>query len=385
MKAARVLVAGMVAGVPAQGGATWAVIQFVLGLRALGCDVYFVEPVPKDALQPEGATLAGSRNARYFRDVMRRFDLLEFSALLLAGTRETVGLSYEVLRDVARGTDVLLNISGLLSDDQLTTGIGRRVYIDLDPAFNQLWHVVEGIDRGFEGHTHFVTVGQSIGKPGCAVPTGGRTWIPMLPPVVLDRWTVSEGLEHDALTTVGNWRGYGSIEVDGVLYGQKAHSLRELMHLPTLTDRPFLLAMAIHPDEEPDLRALSENGWRLVDPALVAGSPRAYGRFIRGSWAEIGIAKSGYVRSRCGWFSDRSACYLASGRPVVAQDTGLDGHLPLGEGLMVFSTEEEAASAIESVAADYGRHRRAARAIAEDLLRSDLVLGGLLDRVRSGS
>jgi hypothetical protein len=217
VKGARILVSGMVAAVPNQGGATWAVLQYLLGLRRLGCDVYFVEPVPKDLVQPEGATLARSRNARYFREVMRRFDLLEVSALLLEGTRQTVGLSHRALLEIGRGADVLLNISGLLSDERVMEGINTRVYVDLDPGFNQMWQAVQGIDRGFDGHTHFVTVGQEIGRPGCPVPTCGKRWIPTLPPVVLEHWPVAEGLKHDALTTVGNWRGYGSIEVDGVL------------------------------------------------------------------------------------------------------------------------------------------------------------------------
>jgi hypothetical protein len=157
--------------------------------------------------------------------------------------------------------------------------------------------------------------------------------------------------------------------------------MRELIRLPTRTDRRFLLAMSIHPDERRDLDALSENGWQLVDPAVVAGTPQAYGDFIRNSWAEIGIAKSGYVRSRCGWFSDRSACYLASGRPVLAQETGFGNHLPVGEGLLSFSTEEEAVAGIDRLASDYPRHSRAAQQVAEDLFRSDVVLSRLLDHV----
>ena len=147
-----------------------------------------------------------------------------------------------------------------------------RAYLDLDPAFNQLWQV-SGIDMRFGGHTHFVTVGQAIGSPDCPVPTCGLEWIPTVPPVVLDRWPRAEQISHDAFTTVGNWRAYGSIEHDGVTYGQKVHSLRELIALPTRTDARFLLALTIHPDEKRDLEALDENGWELVDAAAVAGTP----------------------------------------------------------------------------------------------------------------
>jgi hypothetical protein len=233
----------------------------------------------------------------------------------------------------------------------------------------------------FEGHTHFVTVGQAIGSTDCPVPTCGLDWIPTVPPVVLDRWPREEHIANDAFTTVGNWRAYGSIEHEGVRYGQKVHSLRKLIRLPTRTEARFLLALTIHPDETPDLEALDENGWELVDAADVAGTPADYRRFLAGSRAELGITKSGYVLSRCGWFSDRSACYLASGKPVVAQETGFSRYLPVGDGLLSFETEDDALAAVEEVGRDYDRHSSAARALAEELFDSDRVLSRLLERV----
>ncbi len=363
----RVLVSGMIAGDPGQGGATWAVLQYVLGLDRLGHDVRLVEPVP-DARRDVEA---------YFRDVVSAFGLEGRAALLVEGTSDTSGARYEALR----GADLLLNVSGMLRDERLLGEIPVRVYLDLDPAFNQLWHAVQGIDMRFDGHTHFATVGLALGTPGCAVPTCGRDWIPTLPPVVLDRWPVAEALERDALTTVANWRGYGSIEHEGVLYGQKAHSLRRLVDLPRRTPQRLELALAIHEGEQPDLAALAEHGWRLVDPVEAAGTPERYRRFVQGSKAEIGIAKSGYVASRCGWFSDRSACYLASGRPVIAQETGFSAHLPTGEGLFAFETAEDVLAAIDALRSGYERHRRAARALAEEHLDSDAVLTRLLARL----
>ncbi len=194
---------------------------------------------------------------------------------------------------------------------------------------------------------------------------------------MLERWPVADRIETDAFTTVANFRAYGSIEQDGVRYGQKAHSLRALLGLPTRTDERFALALDIHPDE-PDLAALREHGWELLDPRRVAGSPDDYAAFVRGSKAEIGIAKEGYVVSRCGWFGDRSAAYLASGRPVVAQDTGFGERLPIGAGLFAFAGTDDVLAAIEAIRFDYGRHARAARAIAEEHLDSRLVLTRLL-------
>ena len=362
----RILVSGMVAGDPFQGGATWAVAQYVLGFRRLGHDVVVVEPVDR----------VDARIARYFEHVRGSFEL--DAALLVRGTRTTAGIPYGALRAFARDADVLVNISGMLRDPALLEPIPVRVYLDLDPAFNQLWHEQEALDVGFDGHTHFVTVGTAVDTTECDVPTAGHGWLSTLPPVVLDRWPPADGIVHDALTTVGNWRSYGSLTRDGVLYGQKAHSLRGLIDLPARTDERFLLALAIHPDESADLSALAENGWQLADPADAAGTPEAYRRFVRGSRAELAVAKSGYVVSRCGWFSDRSACYLASGRPVLAQDTGFGRALPTGEGLLAFETVDEALAGIEELRSDYSRHRGAARAIAEEHLDSDGVLDRLL-------
>ena len=370
---------------PYQGGATWAVLQYWLGLRALGHEVCFVEPVPREALQPAGVPFEASTNARYFRDVVRRYDLGETSALLLAGTHETAGCPYTRLRECAAGADLLINISGLLTDEALLDAIPTRVYLDLDPAFNQLWHAVQGIDRHFDLHTHFVTIGQAIGQPGCDVPDCGLTWLPTFQPVVLSEWPVSTTITHDALTTVGNWRGYGSVDHGGVFYGQKAHALRDFFPLPRRTTEKFVLAMAIHPDETKDLAALAENGWTLRDPARVAGSPEAYQAFIQGSKAEFGIAKSGYVRSRCGWFSDRSVCYLASGRPVIAQETGFGDLLPTGRGLFSFENVDDVLMSIHRLNADYPHHAAAARALAEEYFDSATVLRRLLDRIGGGS
>jgi len=375
------IVSGMIAADPWQGGATWAVLQYILGLRRLGHEVFFIEEIPSDRLSPAGIALADSENSRYFKSVCNEFDLGDSAALLLTGTRETVGLSYDHLRRVAERADALINISGLLADQMLISKIPVRAYLDLDPAFNQLWNDVQKIDIRFGGHTHHVTIGQKIGTADCVIPACGLNWLKTWQPVVLERWPVAQPIQHDALTTIAHWRGYGSIDFQGVTYGQKVHSLRQFITLPTLTAEPFCLALAIHPGETKDLAALAAHRWRLLDPASVANTPARYQEFVRGSKAEFGIAKSGYVHSRCGWFSDRSLCYLASGRPVIAQDCGLGGLLPVGEGLLTFTTPAEVLNAIDSLNADYLRHARRAREIAAEIFDSDRVLTRLLGLV----
>jgi hypothetical protein len=371
-----VIVSGMVAGDPYQGGAAWAVLQYVVGLRRLGYDVYLFEPVRAENLRPAGSPLQDSENASYFVDVMRTFGLN--ASLLLEGTCETAGLPYDKVRGIAKRAGTLLNISGMLARPDLVSEIPVRVYLDLDPAFNQLWHDAEGIDMRFSAHNRFVTVGQALGSPACTVPTCGIDWTTTFPPVVLEHWPPDNGVAHDAFTTIANWRGYGSIQHGGVFYGQKAHSLRRFMDLPARTTQKITMALNIHHGETKDLEALVNNNWNLVDPGAVAGTPCEYRGFVRGSKAELGIAKSGYAASRCGWFSDRSACYLASGRPVIAQETGFSEYLPCGEGLFRFDNAVEALSGIEAINGDYERHSRAAREIAREYFDSDKVLSRLM-------
>jgi hypothetical protein len=378
-----IVLSGMIAGDPFQGGASWAVLQYALGLRQLGHDVMVVEEWAPPA-ELASASLSETPSAAYFQQVMARFGLTESAALLRAGTTETVGLAHAHLRAFAGRADLLLNVSGILTDPDLLAPVPVRAYLDLDPAFNQLWHA-SGIDMRFEPHNRFVTVGQALGTPECPVPTCGLEWITTVPPVLLDRWPAAGGPGDGSFTSVGNWRGYGSVEQDGIHYGQRVHSMRPLMELPGRTDARFRLALAIHPDERQDLQALDEQGWELVDPVEAAGTPDRYERFIQRSTAELGIAKSGYVLSRSGWFSDRSACYLASGRPVLAQDTGFSRFLPAGEGLLAFESLDDAVAGVEAIRADYPRHARGARGLAEDLLDSDLVLGHLLERLGASS
>jgi hypothetical protein len=379
----RILVSGRIASTPNQGGATWAVLQYLVGLRELGHDVWFVEAIPAAQVCPAGAGLAGSDNVAYAERVLSRLGFGGRWAAVAEGTTQAAGLDY---RSLAAGRfDVHVNLSGCLREPELVAAIPVRIYVDLDPAFTQVWHGVDGHDLGLDGHTHFATVGSGIGTPACPVPTGGIGWYHTLPPVVLSRWTPAAGITRPAMTTVANWRSYGSTVFDGVSYGQRAHSFRAFLDLPRATHVALRPALAIDPGEVEDLAALARGGWSLVDPAAVAGSPEAYRDFVRSSRGELSIAKSGYVASRSGWFSDRSACYLASGRPVVAQDTGFGRRLPTGEGLLAFSTTAEAVDALERVDADYARHSAAARRIATDELDSAAVLGDLLHHAGVGN
>jgi hypothetical protein len=315
-----------------------------------------------------------------FHRVVSRHGLAQCAALL-HGDGETSGLPYRHVASWAARTDVVLNLAGGLVDPELIEPIPLRVYVDLDPAFTQLWSVA-GVDVRLANHHRFVTVGRSIGTSTCPVPIGGVTWIGTSPPVVLNAWPATKADPRYGITTVGNWRSYGSVTHNGERYGQRAHSLRRIIDLPQRAPVvSFQPALAIHPSETDDLRALRSHGWKLVDPLHVSSSPERYKRFISWSTAELCVAKEGYVRSSCGWFSDRSVCYLAAGRPVVAQETGWSAWYPQGEGLVAFTSADEAAAAVSDVIGSYDRHCKAARAIAEDIFDARKVLRQLLRSV----
>lgn len=378
------LVSGRIAGAARQGGAVWSVLQYLLGLQELGHVVHFVEPLERTGWA-QGVPGGLPSEARYAEQVLSAAGLDGQWSFVDAETSTSHPRPFAELVAVARATDVLINVSGLLPVDEWVRAIPIRIYLDVDPAFTQLWQEVQGIDMGLGGHTHHVTVGLPPGGPGSPVPSCGVDWISSVPPVVLRHWPVADGPGTGSVTSVGNWRSYGTIVHQGTRYGQRAHSLRLLVDLPSRCSDPLVLALAIDPAERRDLDLLRRSGWVLVDPQAAAGTPSSYRRFIRRSKAELGVAKSGYVVSCSGWFSDRSACYLASGRPVVAQDTGFSRYLPTGEGLFAFDGVESAAEMLGEVSGDYQRQAAAARRIAEEYFDSNVVLSSLLERVGAGS
>jgi hypothetical protein len=378
-----ILLAASLAQKPHRGGHTWVILQYLLGLRRLGWDVLFLDQLAPamcvdDAGQP--CSLDRSANLRYLMEVMERFGLGDAFALIYNRGERWVGRSRQEVLGRATGAAMLLNIMGFLDHEEVLERVPRRVFLDIDPGFGQIWREL-GLSDPFRGHDAYVTIGQSIGQPDCTIPTCGLEWITTPQPIVLEHWPP---VTHpaDKITSVGSWRGaYGPLEYRGATYGLRVHEFRKFIELPRMSEQRFELALDIHPNEARDLALLAANDWALVDPRVVAGDPWIYRDYIQRSWAELMVAKNMYVRSKGGWFSDRSICYLASGRPVLAQDTGIAGHYPHGEGLLCFTTPEEALAGVETIACDYQRHARAARAIAEEYFDSDTVLSRLLGKL----
>jgi hypothetical protein len=363
---AAIAVAGSIAQRPGRPGHAWAFLAYLLGLRALGYDVVFLDRVGSTA------------EASWLAETMRRAGL-EDSYAGLCGDQEPVGLSRRELRERLRGSPLLLNVNGFLDDPELLEPFERRAYLDIDPGFAQIWEA-QGLADTFVGHDCFVTVGTNVGAADSRVPTGGREWVTTLPPVPLEAWAPSPGGE--AFTSVGSWRGpFGPLEHEGESYGLRVHQFRRFLELPRHVPAPFQLALDIDPADDRDRAALSAGEWGLLDPLAELAGFEDYGRFLRGSLAEIAIAKGIYVDTNGGWFSDRSATYLACGKPVIAQETGFSKTLPTGEGLLSFTDLDGAVQAVETVLADPYGQAEAARALAEEHLDARVVVARLLEEL----
>jgi len=375
----RVMIAGAIAHHPLGGaGNTWAFLQYVLGFRRLGFETYYVEHIEAqhcidDDWKP--AAFSASANARYFRAVMDRFALRDHAALLEWDGSGHVGLTQPAVEQLARDTDLFINMSGRFHLHSVLGAVRRRLYLDLDPGFVQIWQAQYDVDMNLRGHDVYVTVGLNLGAPDCPMPTCDIQWQTTLPPVVLSEWTTASP-PGPAYSTVADWRGYSPVEWRGVWYGQKAEEFRRIIDLPRRVSAPLELCLAIHPDE-PDYAALQDNGWRLTSPRQHCATPDTYRNYIRGSRGELTVVKHGYAAGRTGWFSDRSACYLAAGRPVIVQDTGIGRYVPTGTGLLTFTDLDSAAGAVDQVERDYTRHAAAAVAFAREHLDSDRVLARL--------
>ena len=373
------MIAGCIAGAgPGYGGNTWAFLQYFLGLRRLGFDVYYVEQIAGEkCLDEEGRRVSfdDSVNAKEFRALIERFDLVGCNALFDGASSGSMGLSCVDVEKLAPEIDLLINLSGNLRRESILKKVRRRMYLDMDPGYTQIWHEL-GFDIHLEGHDVYVTTGLNLGKPDCPFPNCGLRWETTLPPVVLSEWPSNQP-PGCAYTTVADWRGFKPVQWRGIWYGQKADEFLRLVDLPRRVPVPLEICLLINSNETARLD-LEQHEWRLVSPRDYASTADAYRKYIIGSRGEFSVVKGGYTAGRTGWFSDRSACYLAAGRPVVIQDTGIGAYLPTGSGLLTFTDIENAIGALEQIETDYAKHAQAAMSFAREFLDSDLVLNRLL-------
>ncbi|HZI80829.1 MAG TPA: hypothetical protein VFD69_15010 [Vicinamibacterales bacterium] len=367
----KILLAGIIARYPF-GGVTWCSLMYLLGLRDLGHEVFYVEDTGECIYDPvqNALTEDPSYGTALIRDALAPFGLEDrWSFVNYDGTYH--GAPREVLQRFCADADLFINLSGgawFWRDEYAR--IPRKVFVDSDPVFTQLalakgetWYV-----EFFKRFDHLFTFGANIGTPASSVPAAGFTWHKTWQPVTTGLWRSSTP-PGDRFSTVMTWRFESFSDVDG----NKDREFVKFIDLPSRTPHRFELAV------NGPQTLLREHGWETVDAMAVSRTPWQYREFIQGSKGEFGVAKHAYVAHRSGWFSDRTECYLAAGRPALVQDTGWSAHLPHGEGLLAFSTPEEAIDGLERIAGDYARHARRAAEIAGDCFDAGRVLPRLLE------
>jgi hypothetical protein len=385
VKRLRLVLLGDMGGHP-YGGQTWMILNWLCGLQALGHDVWYVEDHLWWPYDPEQNTATDdcSYAVRHVVTSTRHIGLGDRWAVRLKQRAGACwGLTSSALDALFRDCDALLNVAGTtdLREEHLAAPL--RVYIQTDPVTSEL-RLANGDEhtrRAFGAHDVIVSYGENYGAGDCPVPLDGFPYRTTRQPLDLARWPMTFDPDARCFTTIGNYRQTGQdVAYGGEVYGWSKHQEWEkILDLPRRTRQPFELALNV---DMADRQRLERHGWRVVSPFRFSLDVfGAYPGYIRQSRGELTVAKDQNVRLRSGWFSERDACYLASGKPVVAQDTGFSKVLPTGDGLFAFTTVEEAAAAVEAINADYARHARAARAIAEEFFDAPDVARRLLQAV----
>jgi hypothetical protein len=358
-------------GTPGRGGHIMFILQWLEGLRRLGHEVLYYDK----SYDQQNAT-------RLFAQIMERYWNPSLSALVRPTGDASYGLNGKQVEHFGRDVEALISLGCAFEaepESWLAT-VRPRILVEQDPGFSQAWASKGNPDDTFGRHDIYFTVGSRIGNSQCKVPTFNLDWRHTWNPVILDWWDPNYPTSRERFTTVAGWWGKYYQEFEGKMWGPKAEEMRKFITLPRRTREQFEIALEIAPDDE-ELITLRKYGWLIECPRIVTANPEAYRRYVNGSAGEFSCAKGLYVGTKCGWFSDRSSCYLASGRPVVVQDTGFVDILPTGNGLFSVAIVEEAADAIRTIRLDYKRHAIAARNIASEYFDSATVLKRILNYV----
>ncbi len=380
-KRGKILVLHFVGQMPLAGIA-WQAMHYLLGLEQLGWEVWYIEDGGANPYDPRinSVAMACDYNVAFLRRVMERHGLGGRWAYWDAIHDVHHGISRERVRALYGEADALINLCGatLLRDEHLACPV--RIMIDTDPVYEQIKYAkADQPARAYlDAHTHFFSYGENLGAADCPIPLGGVAWRPTRPPVVPELWPEARGVPP-CFTTVATWENKGKdIDFEGSRYVWSKHvNFLRFLDLPQYR-RETCFEIAMQPPDEAVRQTVETGGWRIADPGPISADMARYAAFITGSRGEFTVAKDIYVRPNSGWFSDRSACYLAAGRPVVTMRTGFGKFYPVGRGLFEFTTRDEALAAIDAVAVDYAGHSRAARALAREYFAGDRVLGALL-------
>jgi hypothetical protein len=362
-------------------GHFWAYMQYAQALRRLGCDVYLLDSFIWSDEAPD------ARRVQEFLDRMARYGLQD-RVIVAAnggghaqrrGAESYFGMAESEVPDLLAGVDLLLNFNYHLSQD-VVSAVRRSALVDIDPGLLQFW-----ISRGFispAAHDLYFTIGETIGKRSNLIPDCGIDWLQTRPPVCLELWPYTYDADAEAFTTVSTWWGERDYVGDPVSYydNTKRTAFLDFIDLPRHTDQPLELALFLAESDDADRRTLENRGWQIRHSREVAGSPEKYRAYVQNSRGEFSWAKASCTKFQNAWISDRSLCYLASGKPVVVQHTGPSSFLPDGEGMFRFRTPADAARAFDSINADYERQCRHARHLAEEYFDAEVVVSSILEQ-----
>lgn len=375
------IVVSHLAGQYPLGGIGWQAIHHLIGLARLGHDVYYLEDSGAFPYDPRANAIVwdSGYGIAFLKATMEWFGFGDRWAYRDPVHDQWHGLPAARVGEIYREADAFVNLCGATPVREEHLRCPVRIYVQTDPVGDQVL-LTEGNAKTREtlaAHTHLFTYGENLGQPDCPIPLPMFPWHATRPPVVLDLWP-PDACRPDALfSTVATWRNTDKdVRYGGeTYYWSKHENFLRCVDLPRLIGRPLELALG---EADADAQAmLRARGWRLASAHERSRDTAVYQDHIYASRGEFTVAKDMVVRTRSGWFSDRSVCYLAAGRPVVTQDTAFGKFVPTGDGLFAFSTPDEAAAAIEAIERDYAHHSRAARAVAAEFFDSDAVLGAM--------
>jgi hypothetical protein len=358
-------------GKKGRGGHVMFILQWLEGLRRLGHEVLYYDSIDESV-----------EAAKLFAQIIDRWWQPELSAAVLSSGKAQYGLNAHEVEKFGRNAAAIITLGCTYrpEPEPWLADVYPRILIDQDPGFSQVWASEKGPDNIFGRHDIYFTVGANVGTSRCTLPDFGITWEPIWNPVVIDWWNSNRPVGLDCFTTVSGW-WMGEYQVyNGHTWGPKAEEIKKFIDLPRLVGETVEIALDTGSSDE-TIPYLQKHGWTIKSPDAVAFSPDAFRDYVSDSVGEFSCAKGLYVGTRCGWFSDRSSCYLAAGRPVVVQDTGFADVLPTGDGIFSVSTTEDAAEAIQAIRADYEHHSKTARSLAIEHFDSRKVLLKILNHV----
>jgi hypothetical protein len=395
MEKLRIIVGGFIGLMPA-GGVTWDYIQYPLGLSMLGHDVYYIEDTRLYPIyqKPGSNWNDSSTSVAHLKTVMENFGLKDRWAYRDEASGKCFGLSEKEIKDICRTADIFINIScsTYLRDEYLR--IPKRILIDTDPMFTQIQYVSQqmftpgepGLKQMIRSHNYLFTFGENMGSADCLIPEGGLHWNTTRQPVCINKWKFSNPPQtsNPVFTTLMNWTAGKKLVYNNDEWGQKDVEFNKIIQLPQYLKNTEL-AMVVNQtggtENTLQKEKIEKAGWKILDPEVSAGDWKLYQHFIAQSSGEFSVAKETYVKAKTGWFSCRSACYLAAGKPVITQDTGLSKYIPTGNGLFAFNNMNEAIEAFQKLQSNPIHHSNAARKIAEAYFDSNKVLTCLLQKI----